>query len=242
MRMIGIRNKNMLFEMKGQSMIRAENLFFSYTGSTPYVLDGIDLEVNEGDYISVVGENGSGKSTLIRLMLRLIKPTQGSIISHTKRIGYVPQKNDFSNSNFPITVYEMLNSYRRILKIKDKSVITENLERVGMSGFAGALVGTLSGGQGQKILIARALMGRPDLLILDEPSSGVDIDSQKEIYSFLKKINQDNGITIVSVEHNLDAAISNSTLIYHLTSGRGHLCTPRQYADEFLENKGKEGR
>jgi zinc transport system ATP-binding protein len=108
-----------------------------------------------------------------------------------------------------------------------------------MSGFAGALMGTLSGGQSQKILIARALMGNPDLLILDEPSTGVDVGSQKEIYGFLKRINKEKGITIVSVEHNLDAAISNSTLIYHLTGGRGHLCTPRQYADEFLKHKGK---
>jgi zinc transport system ATP-binding protein len=221
-------------------MIKAEGLFFSYTGSPPYVLDGINLEIRGGEYVSVVGENGSGKSTLIRLILRFIKPSHGSIVSRAKRIGYVPQKNDFSNSNFPITVYEALNSYRRLLKIKDKSVIVKNLERVGMSGFAGALMGTLSGGQSQKILIARALMGNPDLLILDEPSTGVDIDSQRDIYGFLKKINQENGITIVSVEHNLDAAISNSTLIYHLKGGRGHLCTPRQYADEFLENKGKD--
>lgn len=221
-------------------MIQAENLFFSYTGSSPYVLDGINLEINDGEYVSVVGENGSGKSTLMRLMLKFIKPTDGNIVSYAKRIGYVPQKNDYSNANFPITVYEMLNSYRRLLKIRSKSVIMEHLEQVGMSGFTGALMGTLSGGQSQKILIARALMGNPDLLILDEPSTGVDINSQKEIYGFLKKINQENGITIVSVEHNLDAAISNSTMIYHLIDGHGHLCTPQKYADEFLKNKGKD--
>ncbi len=220
-------------------MIKAENLFFSYTGSAPYVLDGIDLEISAGEYVSVVGENGSGKSTLMRLILKFIKPTGGSIVSQAKRIGYVPQRNDFSNSNFPITVYEALNSYRRLLKLKSREVIAKSLEQVGMSGFAGALMGTLSGGQSQKILIARALMGSPDLLILDEPSTGVDMNSQKEIYGFLKKINKENGITIVSVEHNLDAAISNSTLIYHLMGGQGHLCTPRQYADEFLKNKGR---
>lgn len=219
-------------------MIKAENLFFSYTGSPPYVLRGIDLEIGGGEYISVVGENGSGKSTLMRLILKLIRPTSGSILSLAERIGYVPQKNDFSNSNFPITVYEALNSYRKLLKIKSKDVIGENLEQVGMSDFTGALMGTLSGGQSQKILIARALMGDPDLLVLDEPSTGVDMNSQKEIYGFLKKINQESGTTIVSVEHNLDAAISNSTLIYHLMDGRGHLCTPRQYADEFLGRKG----
>lgn len=221
-------------------MIKIENLFFSYTGSLPYVLNGINLEICDGEYVSVVGENGSGKSTLMRLLLKFIKPTSGSITMQAARIGYVPQKNDFSNSSFPITVYEVLNSYRRLLKIKNKDTILEALEQVGMSDFKDALMGTLSGGQSQKILIARALMGNPDLLILDEPSTGVDMGSQKEIYGFLKSINKEKNITIVSVEHNLDAAISNSTLIYHLMEGQGHLCTPLQYTDEFLKNRGKE--
>lgn len=221
-------------------MIKIENLFFSYTGSLPYVLNGINLKICDGEYVSVVGENGSGKSTLMRLLLKFIKPTSGSIAMQAARIGYVPQKNDFSNAGFPITVYEVLNSYRRLLKIKNKDMILKALEQVGMSDFKDALMGTLSGGQSQKILIARALMGNPDLLILDEPSTGVDMGSQKEIYGFLKSINKEKGITIVSVEHNLDAAISNSTLIYHLMEGQGHLCTPFQYADEFLKNRGRE--
>ncbi len=220
-------------------MIKAENLFFSYSGLPPYILDGINLEIRRGEYVSVVGENGSGKSTLMRLILKFLKPSRGSIVTQAQRIGYVPQKNDFSNSNFPITVYEVLNSYRKLLGAGNKGTVTENLERIGMADFTGSLMGNLSGGQSQKILIARALIGNPDLLILDEPSTGVDMKSQQEIYGFLKKINKENGITIVSVEHNLDAAISNSTLIYHLTDGRGHLCTPGQYADEFLKIKRK---
>lgn len=218
-------------------MIQATNLCFSYTGLPPYVLSEINLEIKNGDYISILGENGCGKSTLMRLILRFLKPTKGAIVTDAKRIGYVPQKNDFSNSNFPITVYEMLNSYRKLLKIKKKEVIHEVLKKVGMSSFLNSLMGTLSGGQSQKIFIARALMGNPDLLILDEPSTGVDIGSQKEIYRFLTEINQKNGITIVSVEHNLDAAIANSTLIYHLRGGKGHLCTPEKYAAEFLRNE-----
>lgn len=220
-------------------MIQADNLFFSYKGSSPYVLNGINLQINKGEYVSVLGANGSGKSTLMRLILKFLKPTGGSIITHTKRIGYVPQRNDFSNSGFPITVYEALNSYSKLLKVKNKNIVDEALEQVGMSDFENALMGNLSGGQSQKILIARSLIGDPDLLILDEPSTGVDINSQSEIYGFLKKINKERGITVVSVEHNLDAAISNSTLIYHLMDGQGHLCTPGQYADEFLRERRK---
>jgi len=215
-------------------MITTKDLYFSYTAAPPYVLCGIDLTVRGGEYLSVVGENGCGKSTLIRLILRLLKPTSGSVTSDAKRVGYVPQKSD-ANSGFPITVFELLNSYRKLLGIKDREVIAQSLAQVGMEGSRNSLMGTLSGGQSQKILIARALMGDPELLILDEPSTGVDRNSQKEIYGFLRQINQEKGITIVSVEHNLDAAIAISTLIYHLTGGHGHLCTPKQYVEEFLK-------
>lgn len=215
-------------------MIEAEKLYFSYTGSPPYVLDGIDLKIGDGDYVSVLGENGCGKSTLVRLILRFLKPTSGSIVSHAKRVGYVPQKNDSSNPDFPITVYEMLDSYRRLLKIGDKSAVGKSLSLVGMNAFRNSLMGSLSGGQCQKIRIARAVMGRPDLLVLDEPSTGVDFASRKEIYGFLTRLNRKYGVTVVSVEHNLEAAIKNSTLIYHLDRGKGHLCTPKRYAEEFL--------
>lgn len=220
-------------------MITAENLSFSYTGTRPFVLDNLNLRVERGEYISVVGENGSGKSTLMRLILKFLKPTSGKITLDTRRIGYVPQRNDFSNSAFPITVYEMLNSYRKLLKIRERSVILQSLGQVGLSDFSGALMGTLSGGQSQKALIARALMGNSQLLILDEPSTGVDVESQREIYGLIKRLNTQKKITILSVEHNLDAAIENSTRIYHLAGGKGHICTPQQYVSEYLNAKGR---
>jgi len=219
-------------------MIKAEGLFFSYTGLAPYILEDINLEIKGGEYVSVVGENGSGKSTLMKLILKFIKPTSGNIYYNADRIGYVPQRSDILNSSFPITVYEVLGSYRKLLKIKDKSIIEKSLDRVGMSSFRDSLVGTLSGGQSQKILIARSLMGNPELLILDEPSTGIDTVSQKDIYGILKEINRKYGITIVSVEHNLNAAIANSTLIYHLMDRHGHLCSPQKYTDEFLNKEG----
>lgn len=131
-------------------MIKAEHLSFSYTGAAPYVLDDIQLTIAAGAYVSIVGENGSGKSTLMKLILKFLKPTRGVITAKAKRIGYVPQKSDDANGGFPITVYEMLNSYRRLLKLKDKQVIAESLRLVGLEGAERALMGTLSGGQTQK--------------------------------------------------------------------------------------------
>ena len=222
-------------------MIQARDLYFSYTGSAPYVLSGIDFEIRDGQYISVVGGNGCGKSTLVRLALRLLKPVRGHIETSAKRTGYVPQRGGGPNPDFPMTVYEMLNSYRKLLKVKDTRAIAESLALVGMSGSENTLIQNLSGGQSQKTLIARALMGSPDLLILDEPSTGIDSDSQQDIYGILKRLNVENGITIVSVEHNLAAAISNSTQIYHLSGGRGHICTPKQYAKELPGADGGTG-
>jgi zinc transport system ATP-binding protein len=215
-------------------MIKAENLYFSYTGAPPYILRGLNLELKDGEYVSVVGDNGSGKSTLLKLLLRLLKPTGGSIDVAAGRIGYVPQKSDAASSGFPITVREVLDSYRHLLKLKNRGIIAESLNLVGLGSSEGALMGTLSGGQNQKVMIARALMGNPDLLVLDEPSTGVDSGSQKEIYGIIRSLNKEKGMTIVSVEHNLVAAISNSTLIYHLAGGHGHICTPAQFADEFI--------
>jgi len=221
-------------------MIKAEDLTFSYTGVKPYILDGIDLEIKDGEYVSIVGDTGCGKSTLIRLLLRLIKPTRGLIASTAGRTGYVPQKSELAGSGFPITVYELLDSYRRLLKIKNKKVVGESLRLADLSEFSGALIGNLSGGQAQKALIARALIGDPELLVLDEPSSGIDNDSQGDIYRLIKNLNADKGITIISVEHNLKAALANSTLIYHLSGGKGHFCTPEKYAAEYLNPREKE--
>ena len=208
-------------------MIDINNLFFSYTNSAPYILNDINLNIADGEYLSILGDNGCGKSTLIKLILNLLSPTKGTIVNSNKNIGYVPQKSDFLNSQFPITVYEMLNSYRKVLNIKDNNIVTKCLENINMLSFKYSLIGTL--------------LGSPDLLILDEPSTGVDINSQKDIYKLIKHLNITDKITVISIEHNLNAAMMNSSLIYHLTDGNGHLCTPDIYIKEYLKsNKGDE--
>ena len=146
-------------------MIIIENLFFKYTGQTPYTLSGVNLLVPKDSYISIVGNNGCGKSTLLKLILGFLSPTTGTIQIKTNKIGYVPQRQEF-NSAFPITVQEVIYSYGKLLHMKNINVC-EILSITQMQDFKNQLVGDLSGGQYQRMLIARALMGTPDLLVLD---------------------------------------------------------------------------
>ncbi|MBP2655727.1 MAG: metal transporter ATP-binding protein [Firmicutes bacterium] len=216
-------------------MITLEKVWFSYTPSGPYLLQDLNLSINDGDYISIVGENGSGKTTLIKLLLNFLSPNKGTLTSTFTKPVYIPQRFENLNTQFPITVYEVLNCYRKTLKIKDIDCITYSLNQVHMYEYRNSRIGTLSGGQFQRIFIARALLGQPDLLVMDEPSNGVDAKSQSEIYLIIKKINRSAKVTVVSVEHNLKAAIENSTRIYHVAQGSGHFCSPDEYRQEYLQ-------
>jgi zinc transport system ATP-binding protein len=213
-------------------IVEVKNLSFRYT-SQP-ILKNLSLAVAAGDYLSIVGSNGCGKSTLAKLLIGLLAKQTGEIVVGTEKIGHVSQRKDSSSDSFPITVFELLNSYAKILKVKNpRSKITDLLGKMKLGKYRHSLVAELSGGQYQKLLIARCLLGEPELLVLDEPSTGVDVQSQAEIYAILKDLNQKNHLTIIAVEHNLRAAVQNSTAIFHLTGGRGHLCTPKQYLAEF---------
>ncbi|MGP1437994.1 MAG: metal ABC transporter ATP-binding protein [Treponema sp.] len=214
-------------------MLTMKNLSFRYDAYSKYILEDISFEVKKGEYVSIVGENGCGKSTLVRLLLGLLKPTSGEVQRKANSIGYVPQKK-INLTHFPLTVFELLDSYRKVLKVKEKDTVYTRLKEVGLLGFERKLAGELSGGQLQKLYIARSLINEPELLILDEPSTGIDIRGQKEIYTILKRLNQDLGITIISVDHNLNAAIANSTVIFHITNGKGHFCNPKKYAVEAV--------
>lgn len=210
-------------------MINIKNLSFSYNNKAPYIIDNINLDIDKGTYVSILGENGSGKSTLLKLILKILKPTSGSVNIKTNNIGYVPQRLESFNSQFPISVYEILNCHAKALKIKNPDFISKSLEMVDMLPFKNTLIGNLSGGQQQKIFIARALIGTPELLILDEPSTGIDIQSQDDIYKIIKKLNFTDGMTVLSVEHNFKAALSNSSHIYRLDKGHGTLYSIEEY-------------
>jgi len=200
-------------------MIYIDNLNYSYTGEAPYILNNINLKIDKGSYVSILGDNGSAKTTLIKLILNLLIPCSGSIYKDTDKIGYVPQHVEKVNSQFPITVYELLKCHFKVLKLKDIKTINEVLKNLNMYQYKGKLLNNLSGGQIQKIFIARALLGNPELLILDEPSTGIDIQSQQEIYSIIKNLSTNSKVTVISVEHNIQAALKNSTHICKIKNG-----------------------
>ena len=220
-------------------MIELKHIEFAYEYGSELLRD-INMQVNDGEYIAIVGENGSGKSTLVKLLLGLLEPSKGELKNTFSSIGYVPQRFETLNSQFPITVYEVMEYYRRILKVADKQAVRRCLEQMHVYDLRDRLVGTLSGGQCQKVMIARALLGAPDLLIFDEPSTGIDLKSQQELYRFMKKLHTD-GLTIITVEHNLNFAAHYVDKMYHVANGGGHFCSPQDYVAEYVANNAGGG-
>ncbi|MGL4992435.1 MAG: metal ABC transporter ATP-binding protein [Sarcina sp.] len=217
-------------------MIKINNLYFSYNGQTPYNLENINITLPKENYISIVGENGSCKTTLLKLILGHLKPQKGTIDKTFKTIGYVPQRLENFNSQFSITVYEILKSHLKALKIKDLSFIDDVLNLVSMTEFKNRLIGSLSGGQQQRIFIARALIGSPDLLVLDELSTGIDERTQNEIYELIHSLTKNKKITVLSVEHSKEKAIKYSSLILELKYSKATLFTKQDYFNYYNKN------
>jgi len=171
-----------------KSLISVSALSFSYDRNM--ILEDISFNIQENDFVAIIGPNGSGKTTLIRILLGFLTPTKGSIWLSIPRneIGYVPQRYTL-DKNFPGTVEEILSSEN--LKI---------IEEVGIENLLKKKFISLSGGQQQLVLIALALQQNPRLIVLDEPTAGVDVQAQQSFYELLKKLNK-QGITIVLVTH-----------------------------------------
>ena len=219
-------------------MIKINDMSFRYEKNSPVVLSHVNLDISDGVYLSVIGENGSCKTTLIKLILGLLSPNSGSININTKNIGYVPQRVDSFNSQFPISVYEILKVHGKALKLDIKVSIDYVLNKVNMTEFKDNLIGNLSGGQRQRVFIARALMGNPDLIILDEPSTGEDYKNQLEIYSLLSSLNKNEKTTIISIEHNLETALKYSTHILKIDEGVVSLKNVSEFKEELQKVAG----
>lgn len=191
------------------SVLQVSDLSIGYDNRP--IADNISFTVEEGQYVCIIGENGAGKSTLLKCLLKLNKPMSGEIsYTTTGGIGYLPQQSDIQK-DFPATVWEIALSgnilragHSPIYSKKDKQRTMENLERMRISDLRRKSFRNLSGGQQQRVLLARALCASSELLILDEPVSGLDSNSTSELYQLLRDLNKE-GMTIIMVTHDTSA-------------------------------------
>ena len=195
--------------MQGK-VITVENLSFSYDGNQ--VLENVSFSVDEGDYIGLVGPNGSGKTTLIRNMLGLVKPRAGRIFLFGVRladfkewgkIGYLPQKINSFNLFFPATVREVVSLGLASKKEADSDAVERAMELVDVGNIGGRLIGELSGGQLQRVLLARALVNEPALLIMDEPTSAIDPETREKFFAVLRDLNREKKMTVMLITHDV---------------------------------------
>lgn len=229
-------------------VLELERVWFRF-GPEP-VLEDVSLRVEPGEFVGLIGPNGSGKTTLLRIALGLLQPLQGKVrlfgqdmggFRDWRRVGYVPQKATAQLGGFPATVREVVLTGRvanRGLGLPfgaaDRAAADRALARAGIASLAGRPIGELSGGQQQRALIARALASEPDLLLLDEPTVGVDRAAQEAFYGLLRRLRGETGLAIVLVSHDIGVvtkevtrlACLNRRLHYHGDPG---LCT-----DEML--------
>ena len=190
-------------------------------------VDHVSFEVNEGEYVCIVGENGSGKSTLLKSILGLVPLKCGSVSFgpevHRKRLGYLPQQTNIQK-DFPASVYEVVLSgclNRRGLKPfyskSDKEQAVQHMERLGIGDFKKRSFSALSGGQQQRVLLARALCATDKLLLLDEPVTGLDPLVTEELYQLIEQLNRDLGVTIIMVSHDISSATQYADKILHIS-------------------------
>jgi zinc transport system ATP-binding protein len=200
-------------------VVDLEHVDFAYPGGPP-VLRDVTLEVEQGEFVAVAGPNGGGKTTLLQIVLGLERPQRGTArlfgepasgLRARSRIGYLAQRAQLG-IDAPVTVREVVGAGRvprgsliGPLRAVDRAQIERAVERVGLADRASSALSTLSGGQQQRAFIAKALAGEPELLVLDEPTAGVDVDAQESLASLLEELHRDLLVTILFVSHEFGA-------------------------------------
>ncbi|HTW96673.1 MAG TPA: metal ABC transporter ATP-binding protein [Candidatus Methylomirabilis sp.] len=231
-----VNHQKNIIEVKGVSFAFGEN----------EVLKNITLDIHQGDYLAFVGPNGAGKTTLMKIILGLLPPKTGSVnlfgadikkFRDWAKISYVAQGvNNFDN-NFPATVLEivLMGRYGRKglfhgVNAADQKAAERAIKQVGLSENKNKLIGALSGGQKQRVFIARALAAEPEVIFLDEPTAGVDRKSQDEFYALLKKMNEELGITLILISHEVERVLQEAMHIACID----HSLTCHASPEEFL--------
>jgi zinc transport system ATP-binding protein len=187
------------------------------------VLEDVSLGIGEGEFVALAGPNGGGKTTLVRIVLGLERPTVGSALlfgepahrfSRRRTLGYLAQRSEIGG-DAPATVREVVSAGRLAaggllgpMRRRDRELVVEAIARVGLDDVADAPLRTLSGGMQQRAFIAKALAGEPSLLVLDEPTTGVDAESQESLAALLDRLHSDLGVTIIYVSHEFGAVES----------------------------------
>ncbi len=224
---------------RSDPLISVENVSFSFNGLE--VIQDVSFAISPGDFIALMGPNGSGKTTLIRIIVGILKPSTGRVVimgeelsqfTQWQRVGYVPQKATHMDPYFPASVREVVamgllskKRFPRLLTRQDEAVIDRALNQVDMKALKDRRIGELSGGQQQRVFIARAIVNGPDVLFLDEPTAGVDADTQARFYEMLADLNRKEGLTIVLITHDFGiitkhvnkVACLNQRLFFHGT-------------------------
>lgn len=230
--------------MAANPIVSMENVDYAYEDK--YVLSNINFQIPQGAFMGLVGPNGGGKTTLIKLLLGILKPDKGSVslfdapigkFKSWNHIGFVSQKSNSFNKGFPATVFEVVSmgltarvGYLRFFTKKDKAKILQAIDQVGMLEYAHQNIGNLSGGQQQRVFIARSLVNDPKLLILDEPTVGVDNENVNRFYDLLHKLNQEQGITLLLVTHDTGIMTQHATDIVCLNKTLHFHGNPEEYA------------
>ena len=206
------------------ALITCRDLALGYESHA--ILEHLNFEVSTGNYLCNVGENGSGKSTLMRTMLGLQKPMGGRIERgdglRENEVGYLPQQTSVQR-DFPATVWEVVLSgcqarmgKRFFYSREERKLARENMERMELTDLAKRCYRNLSGGQQQRVLLARALCATRKLLVLDEPVSGLDPHVTAEMYALIRKLNREDGITVIMISHDLNVAVQEASHILHV--------------------------
>ncbi len=207
------------------AQILCRDVALGYEGKA--VIQHLNFEVNQGDYLCIVGENGSGKSTLMKALLKLKAPMSGEIRMgdglEADGIGYLPQQT-VVQKDFPASVQEIVRSgclgrfgWRPFYGRKEKEAAAEQMEKLGITRLAGRCYRELSGGQQQRVLLARAMCATRYMLLLDEPVAGLDPVAVQEMYELLEELNRKEKITIIMVSHDLHAAVAYADHILHIS-------------------------
>ena len=197
-------------------VLRGENISFSYDGMD-IILKDISFSLKQGESLGVLGPNGGGKSTLMKIIAGLLKPSSGNIFFNEKLLSdftthpfhifsYVPQVNEL-NPAMPVKVSEFLDFSISLFKIKNSELIDDLLKLVGMSHKKNSLLSKLSGGEKQRVLIARAMIQKPQILLLDEPTKGLDSNGQDQLLSLIETIKKRDSTAVMIVDHNINQII-----------------------------------